>query len=283
MILSQLNRPRERYFFIAIILIAVILISGAVFFLLTYLRNEKAKEVKALEEASKKFVIERKNFGSSEKGKPIEGYVIGKGSEAALIFAAIHGNEMGTAGLLNQLVLEIALKEALVSPALKLVIIPIVNPDGYYDRTDNLNANGVNLNLNFGTSDWEKYGPEGNFAGLAPFSENESQILKQVIEQYKPSVMFSFHSHGNLVSPEENEVSRELAQWYSQKSGYKYFEEWDYPGTATKWFAETTGKVAITVEISKDLQTDWEINKKALLEFIALDPKVFFKTQPSLR
>jgi hypothetical protein len=213
--------------------------------------------------------IEKKVFGYSETGKAIEGYEIGSGADCLFLFAAIHGNEMGTAALLNQLVLEIALNPKLVSETKKLIIIPVANPDGYYDRTDNLNANGVNINLNFGTSDWQSYGPEGNFAGLAPFSENESQVIKQVVEQYHPSAMISFHSHGNLTSPEVGESSAELAKWYAEKTGYVYFGIWDYPGTATKWFVETFNKPAITVEISQDLQSDWEINKGALLELIS--------------
>ncbi len=207
-------------------------------------------------------------FGSSVQNRPIEGYVIGNGAETLFLFGAIHGQEMGTADLLKQLVLEIALNPRLVAPSKKLVIIPVANPDGYFERADNLNANGVNLNLNFGATDWQKYGPEGNFAGLEPFSEPESRVLKAAVETYKPFLMISFHSHGNLVSPEKGDASVSWAQWYSRQSGYKYFDEWDYPGMATKWFTEITGQPSFTVEISKDLQSDWDINKSALLELI---------------
>jgi len=213
--------------------------------------------------------IERKVFGQSEKGKNIEGYEIGSGENGLLILGAIHGNEMGTAELLNQLALEIALNPDLVSRTKKLIIVPVANPDGYRDRTDNLNADGVNLNLNFGTSSWQQYGPEGNYAGEAPFSESESRAIRDLIERYKPKAMISFHSHGNLISPESGESSVALAKWYSAKTGYEFYGGWDYSGTATKWFTETTGNPAITVEISKDYQSDWEINKKALLELIS--------------
>ena len=108
-----------------------------------------------------------------------------------------------------------ALDPSLVSNTKKLVVIPISNPDGYYDRSDNLNSNGVNLNLNFGTSDWQEYGPEGKYAGSKPFSEAESQVIKQVVEQYKPEAMISFHSHGNLISPEAGDDSVNLAKWYA--------------------------------------------------------------------
>jgi len=215
--------------------------------------------------------IENKVFGQSAQGRPIEGYEIGYGENGILMFASIHGNEMGTADLLNRLVLEIALKPGLVSGTKKLIIIPVANPDGYQERPDKLNANGVNLNLNFGTSSWEQYGPEGNYAGPEPFSEIESRIIRDLVGQYKPKAMISFHSHGNLVSPEADSLSEALAKWYSKKTGYEYYGLWDFSGTATKWFAETTGNPAITVEISKDQQSDWEINRGALLELISSD------------
>src|SRR3989338_8596358 len=212
--------------------------------------------------------IIKKVFGTSVQGKPIEGYEIGAGADVILLHGAIHGNEMGSGWLMKELVLEIALNPHLVASNKKLVIIPIVNPDGYYDRTDLLNAREVNLNLNFGTRDWQKYGPEGTFAGKEPFSEPESQVLKKVIEEYRPNLMITFHSHGKLVSPEASELSKAWSKWYAHKTGYTYFDEWDYPGTATKWFEEATGKPGLTVELTQDLQSDWDINRSALLELI---------------
>ena len=94
-------------------------------------------------------------------------------------------------------------------------------------------------------------------------------MLKKVVEEYKPNLMIAYHSHGALVSPEASEVSIAWSTWYAQKTGYKYFDEWDYPGTATKWFEEAIGKPAITVELSQDLQSDWDKNKEALFALIA--------------
>lgn len=236
-----------------------------------FLNLTKAQVKEDVQVQDERTKIERKVFGQSTQGKAIEGYEIGTGAKSLLLFGAIHGNEMGTADLMNQLMLEIALDPDLVSKNKKLIIIPVLNPDGYKDRTDNLNANGVNLNLNFGTSDWKEYGPEGNYAGSAPFSESESRVIKELVEKYKPEAMISFHSHGNLVSPEAGDASVNLAKWYSGKTGYAYFDAWDYPGTSTKWFVEATGKPAITLEISKDFQSDWEINKGALLELVSSD------------
>lgn len=218
----------------------------------------------------KKIKIEPKIFGYSAVGRPIEGYVIGDGPNTLLMFGSVHGNEMGTAGLLERLVLEIALNPDMVDKNKKLVIIPILNPDGYLDRKDKLNANGVNIDLNFATADWKNYGPKGTFGGPYPFSETESRAFKKMVEDYNPGIVISFHAFGSFVAPEAGEASANLAKWYAEKTGYAFSEGYDYPGTSVKWFTETTGRPAITVEISKHLLSDWEINKPALLEIISV-------------
>lgn len=224
---------------------------------------------------TKEEFIEKKVFGYSEAGRPIEGYEIGYGEEVILFFGSIHGNEMGTAELLGKLTEETKNNPNLLADTKKLVIIPILNPDGYYDRIDKLNSNEVNLNLNFLTSDWQQYGSDnGDYAGDEPFSEKESQVLRNVVETYNPKIMISFHAKGCLVNPEfSHEASEALARWYSGKTGYTYFNDksWDYSGTATKWFVESYGRAAITVELSDYLESDWEVNKVALIELISTD------------
>ncbi|KKR18290.1 MAG: Peptidase M14, carboxypeptidase A [candidate division CPR2 bacterium GW2011_GWC1_41_48] len=225
------------------------------------------------EEATPKENVFRKvAFGYSIKGKPIEGYEIGSGDDCLFMFGSIHGNEMGTTDLLNKLVAEIRAKPNLVGEKMKLIVLPIANPDGYYDRTDKLNANLVNLNLNFATTDWQQYGGEGTFAGEKPFSEPESRVIKEIVEKYKPRRMISYHAKGGIVNPEYNhESSLALSLWYAEMTGYKYYGDgdWDFSGTATRWFKETTGNAALTVELSELLASDWEINRDALLELIS--------------
>ncbi len=246
-----------------------ILIVG--FFLSTREITISTSSAKILAQDIRETIVEKKIFGYSTKGKPIEGYEIGSGTNVIFMFGSIHGNEMGTTDLLNKLVDAIKEKPELVAKNKKLVIIPIANPDGYYDRTDKLNANGVNLNVNFETAEWRRYNPDGYYAGPKPFSEVESQVLKKVAEDYYPSMMISYHARGALVSPEAGEESISLAKWYARKTGYEYYDKWNYFGTATRWFTDTKGHPSITVELTDYLTSDWEINKKALFELIGAD------------
>lgn len=77
-------------------------------------------------------------------------------------------------------------------------LIPILNPYGYeYDSR--YNANGVDINRNFPPG-WEEFeetnpGMTGN-KGTAPFSEKETQIVRDVVLQYRPVGYFDMHTHG---------------------------------------------------------------------------------------
>ncbi len=219
------------------------------------------------EETSESFAKTR-TFGVSEKGREIEGYELGTGSECLLFFGGIHGNEKGTVVLLEQLADEVIAKPELVAPTKRVVIIPLLNPDGYSEGIYRDNTNGVNLNRNFLTTGWTANPDTTTFAGLQPFSEAESSVLRDVVEECQPSLMLAFHSQGGVVSPELGKDSMALAEWYIAKTGYAYYNDWDYPGTATKWFTETTGKPALTVEITNHIESDWEINQDALLQLI---------------
>ncbi len=219
--------------------------------------------------------VKEKFFGYSTKGRSIYGYEIGRGKETVFLFGAIHGDEKNTADLLNKFVEEVRANPESISDSKKLVVIPIVNPDGYYERSDNLNVNGVNLNRNFDAKEWKPYEQEGVSAGSKPFSEDESIALKQTVERYRPEVMIAFHSQGGLVSPEENESSIALAKWYEKKTGYSYYDEWTYVGTATLWFWETFQKPSITVELTDHVENDWELNKEALWALVSSETLPF--------
>lgn len=264
---------RKKYPILIFAILALAILLGSYFVMRS--RQVAAEQARLLREEQESRKIEKKTFGYSVKGRPIEGYEIGNGPNTILLFASIHGDEVSTVDLLARFVEEIKSNPILISKTKHLIVIPIANPDGYYDRTDKLNANEVNLNLNFTTSDWKEYGPEGTYAGPQPFSEPESQVIKQIVEQHKPSIMISYHAMGALITSESNDASIKLAHWYVEKTGYEYYDAWNYPGTATKWFAETTDKSAITVELTKYLQDDWDINKSALLELVSSDGPYF--------
>lgn len=213
--------------------------------------------------------ITTRTFGYSQDGRAIEGYQFGNGNECLLFFAGIHGNEKGAIDMLRTLADAIIVQPNLVSSQKKVVIIPLLNPDGYSEDLYRTNANGVNLNRNFSTPGWIMNPDKETFAGTGPFSEAETRVLQSVVQECMPSSMIAFHSQGGVISPEGSPESIALGDWYASKTGYTIYNDWDYPGTATQWFTNTTGNPAITVEIQSHEKSDWEINERPLLDLIS--------------
>lgn len=216
--------------------------------------------------------VEVETFGYSTEGKAIKGKVFGTGSEAILLFGAIHGHEKGTKALLDTYIDELKANPSLVGSNKKIIVIPLLNPDGYHKGLWKVNANNVNLNLNFDTTDWKQYGGDANlFAGSEPFTESESKVIRDVVAKYDVKKMIAVHARGNLVNPEYGHgPSEDLAKWYANASGYRYMNDpsWFYHGTATRWFVEKYNRPAITIELPDYESSDWGKNKKALLELI---------------
>ncbi len=80
-----------------------------------------------------------------------------------------------------------------------LSFIPCLNPDGMQlgQRT---NANGVDLNRNFPTKNWELTKKNEFFGGKAPASEIETQFVIDIIQEYKPSLILTLHAPFKVVN-----------------------------------------------------------------------------------
>ena len=69
-----------------------------------------------------------------------------------------------------------------------MVLVPIVNPDGYAAKT-RTNASGVDLNRNFPAPNFRVRSKSGSQA----LSEPESQAIMELIDTYKPDRVVSIH------------------------------------------------------------------------------------------
>ena len=111
-------------------------------------------------------------------------------------------------------------------PRNSMLFIPCVNPDGLALKT-RTNANGVDINRNFPTKNWEKTDKNEFFGGDAPNSEIETQFLVYVIEKYKPDVIISFHAPYCVVNYDGD--AREIALEISNITEYPVKESIGYP------------------------------------------------------
>jgi protein MpaA len=119
-----------------------------------------------------------------------------------LVLCGVHGDESVGVYQCFQMVREILFDNPDVLRGFKLVIAPIVNPDGFIANTRH-NANGVDPNRNLPTMDWDemshkvwaKYNNDPRkYPGEESGSEIESKFQVHLVNTYKPDKIISFHS-----------------------------------------------------------------------------------------
>lgn len=156
-------------------------------------------------------------------------------------------------------------------------LVPMVNPDGHAlaskGQNQRKNTNdvsggkrrvGVDLNRNYATA-WGTVGdspqPESDtFRGSAPFSEPETQAMRDLMTAKKPVFLLTFHSYSNMVlwpwdhksqpapDPRLAAVGKELGKlsgYIAQQGSELYLNG----GDDVDWAFDTLGTLAYTIEI----------------------------------
>ena len=200
------------------------------------------------------------HIGNSVAGRLLQATRIGRGERTLVLVAALHGDEANTQALLNEL--SSHYQGQFPSDDFSLYVIPILNPDGRM-LNERLNANGVDLNRNWDTANWQAdtQGPHGRViggGGKAPFSEPETTAFAaflqdlQAASPYSVTVIFyhaffmpdgsllpSFTLADGAISPEPTAVS--LGQAYAITINAYYANKWeayDVTGEALNWCGE---------------------------------------------
>lgn len=95
----------------------------------------------------------------------------------------------------------------------RLLFIPCLNPDGMA-KNRRTNSNGVDLNRNFPTNNWELTEKNEFFGGETPASEIETQFLVDIIEKYKPRLILTLHAPFKVVNydGDAKEICRKIAK-----------------------------------------------------------------------
>lgn len=233
-----------------------------------------------------------RELGMSTQGWPIEVHQFGDGPIRLAFVGGIHGGyEWNTILLAYETIDHFTRNLETLPDSISLYIIPSANPDGqaalvghggrfapdeigsdtFHGR---FNGNGVDLNRNWDCG-WEQVGywrDRGISAGSAPFSEAETQILRDFLTDMHAAVFW--HSSqpgvyfGECDAP--SLASEALAAIYAEAAEYPVFDEFvDYSvtGAASNWLA-SQGIPAIDVELSNHSDTDWKRNLAGVLAVI---------------
>jgi hypothetical protein len=200
------------------------------------------------------------------------------------IIGAIHGNECLSA----EMVLQIArwLTESYgqdpfvtaVVDGMELVLVPLLNPDGYSGPTaQRTNARGVDLNRNLGFA-WVG----GNsLEGPSPFSEPETQALRQLSQSRSFVLGLSYHTSASYVNgpwnytphhPLDEALVGAIGQAYAGSSGYQAVYGWDWyniTGDVNDWSLGTRGTFDWTLELLSASELQWPLHQASLRRFLS--------------
>jgi protein MpaA len=198
-------------------------------------------------------VVERRVFGTSVQGRPLEAFRMGdpKGVTVAVI-GVIHGNEEAGLLITDELV------KMQIPKGVNLWVIPSINPDGTaLDRRGN--ANRVDLNRNF-PHGWARIGQPGywQYAGPNRASEPETKATIAFFREIKPALGLWYHQDLNIISPGVG-FEGEIRARYGALTGLpmKRITGGRYTGVAATWQKRRlTNSMAFVVELGKTLNTD---------------------------
>lgn len=139
-------------------------------------------------------------IGTSRLGRDILLYKVGTGPKSVLILGGVHGDELPSVPLVNNLLDCVGSRPDLIKGYTVYFILQ-VNPDGVAAGT-RFNAAGVDLNRNM-EFDWSPFSslPPGAY----PYSEPETVALRDTIESIKPSRILSVHAYANILDFDTNE------------------------------------------------------------------------------
>lgn len=216
-------------------------------------------------------------IGYSLSGREIYAFNVGDGGDAFISVYAIHGREWITA--------ELALYHIKTGVSSGGWVIPLTNPDGAMISQTKFpmwkaNARGVDLNCNFdaewgsGASNTRERGAE-NCIGSRPFSESETQALRDFTLKINPKAALSWHTKGGEIYWEfSGRGDRRGADILARATGYKPRLIYGSAGGYKDWCLEKLNIPSYTIECGNDKLlhpinslNDIKECKKALREF----------------
>lgn len=220
-------------------------------------------------------------IGRSVQDRPILAHRFGNGPVKRAIIGGIHGGyEMNTIRLMSETIAFLGANPGEIPEDITLFVVPAMNVDGALAGTDRvrgrLNANRVDLNRNWNYL-WDERAWHGRWrvsGGDAPFSEPETQAIRDFIfEQEIDAVIFYHSAYPAVFAGAHRDVSRAeaLAKSVAAATGYPYRPD-GIPGqvmtgNAIDWLTGQ-GVEAIEIELANHRDTDWLQNLRGLRAFL---------------
>lgn len=133
----------------------------------------------------------------------------------------------------------------------KLAFIPRLNK-----ANTRVNPNGVDLNRNFPTKNWELTERNEFFGGEKPASEAETRFILETVEKLNPKLIVTLHAPFKVVNYDGD--AKEVAEEISSIIGYPVEESIGYPtpGSFGSWAGIEKGIPTITLELDEGVNVE---------------------------
>lgn len=171
-----------------------------------------------------------------------------KAPKRILVFSLIHGDEFPSGSVARSWMERLTA----IEPRNGWRVVPVLNPDGVKRKT-RMNANGVDVNRNFPTKDWDpdalKYWERETkkdprrFPGKAAASEKETNCAIAHIDDFKPDLILSIHTPYGVLDfdgPKIRPPSFPHIPWKSLGN---------YPGSLGRYMWVDRSKPTLTIEL----------------------------------
>jgi murein peptide amidase A len=212
--------------------------------------------------------------GQSVQGRALIYFECGdKNPNTTLMLSSVHGDEVTPVYFGLRLVSWVK-GEPDLCQKYHVVIAPLINPDGYLaKKMTRMNVNGVDLNRNFPTKDFDhdalrlwkaKFNSDSRrYPGEKGGSEPETRFQTWLIETFKPSKILTVHSPLNFYDydgPEDKEFKQFSMQYIKScddlrqavkkaSTGYKFIGYGFFPGSLGNYAGKERGIPTLTLEL----------------------------------
>ncbi len=222
------------------------------------------REGRRLFERMGKSTLPWQAWAVSVEGRILNVLELGEGEKTTLILGAFHGDEI-LSGRLAYRFSEYLFMEMRHRLPCRVILMPVVNPDGLV-RGKRTNANGVDINRNFPTGNWEpNTASPQNFPGYQPGSEPETRAIMQLLEAYRPHRIVSIHTPLEVVNFDGPgaDLARRMSRWndYPVQADIGY----PTPGSFGTYAGIEKNIPTITLELGEaSFEEVWQKNWKSL-------------------
>ena len=181
-----------------------------------------------------------------------------------LVIGAIHGDELSSASVALHWLRLADLGVFDTPQAVHWRFIPALNPDGLFNQPPRrVNANGVDLNRNFPTPNWERDAniywekrtqkDPRRYPGSKPLSEPETRFLHEEMQRFKPQLIVSIHAPYGVLDFDGPKLGGFVPP---SKLGRLYLDQVGiFPGSLGNYGGVHKGVPVVTVELPNSTRT----------------------------